>query len=1568
MKIFRILSQINPLQDQRNALEYSERSLLLNLIKLSSAALIAVLFPFGQKALAAITITPKFTNIFYMDDDTSPNIRGMYIAYQITNDGTARDDVWAKINVPVFGSSANITLGQNEDGLVQLGSMAANETKTAFFYLHTTLSASTNINDSHNLMVYDTRPNQPGANIIGSTSFSFVQVEDTLEASANKVNTVVTGPNPAELGGVITITVTGETGTIGSARQMSFSPATYSEWPSNTFELFETKIVFAASGAVYDNHLSFTYPNTTSSNYTATYKFRAVNTISQSTVVSPVAEITSGNQIKHTSTGNFASFSQIQPPVNKVTLTKLASDSQLDNGGTVTYTLRLNNTGSTDVAVQEIRDTLPTTPGVVTYAGQATYNGVAIADPTISGSTLTWVGSFAIPAGTSRDLTFKATIPDTDGNYINSAIAYIGNAQIDTTLDTTNNAPASTTVKVGLPQLDYGDAPDAYGTNSTDNSGEGVGANHIIVDTLKLGTNLPDSETDAQTPLDGTGDGADEDGISTFPGLYTSTTSYSLTATVNNTTGSAANVYSWIDFDRDGKFDGDERATVSNGTISLDGSGKVPTGSNGTVTLTWNNLGGTGANIIDGNSYARIRLTTDNLTAATATTNRDSASVGNATNGEVEDYPIAIAKAYDYGDAPDIYGTDNTANNSSGDPVGANHTIISGLFLGITRPDKETNGFVDGTDNNGNATDDDDPVGTGTGNGDDEDNFTLPTLTVGATSYTIPLGNITTTNTTGQNATLHAWIDFNKNGKFDSTEYASATVNSGTSGGNPAANLTWSGINAGTAGNTYARFRLTSDSSITSATPGGAANNGEVEDYQIAIAKPYDFGDAPSSYGDAGHEIVATPTIYLGSIKPDQESSTQLGSDSGAAATGDDNDSKGDDEDAFTTLENVSTIDNYDIIVPVKNTSGGDATLYAWVDFNKNGKFEAGEFKSATVANNVPSINLNWSIPSGTTPGNTYIRFRLTSTSLTDDTGTANQDERSIGSVTNGEVEDYKVAIEPVPFLPPSTVGSCEVAITNGGFESPALTAAVATPFQVFEPGKIASYHENDVPGWTSFADSYIELWGNGNFLGVSPHEGGQFAEINAYVNGSLYQDLGTTPGSVITWQFAHRGRTGIDTMNLRIGSPGATVAQINPANGTTSFETDNTAWVLYQGTYTVPAGQTTTRFEYQAVSTAGGNNAAGNFIDTVRFGSLCDYGDAKSDYPVLKNNNGAAHVNDGVTFLGSKVRIELDGQPSTAGNGDDGVPGDADQIDDEDGVVFGSSLNAGATLSVDVIASVPGYLNAWIDFNQDNDWNDPGEIVFTDRSLNVGTNNLSFTVPTNATTGNTFTRFRFSTVQGISPTGIANNGEVEDYQIEISPPLASDPNLLLVKRITAINPGKPEKILFDNFVDDANTSNDNHPFWPDPNLYLPGAIDAGKVKPGDEVEYTVYFLSNGNANAKEVAICDVVPDHMTFVKNTYGVELGIGLGFDSTVLPTTPNLKLSNLLNDDQGEFYAPGTTPPANLCKKVNSANTLINVNGTNNDNGAIVVKIQDLPKANTPGSPTNSYGFMRFRGKVK
>ena len=577
----------------------------------------------------------------------------------------------------------------------------------------------------------------------------------------------------------------------------------------------------------------------------------------------------------------------------------------------------------------------------------------------------------------------------------------------------------------------------------------------------------------------------------------------------------------------------------------------------------------------------------------------------------------------------------------------------------------------------------------------------------------------------------------------------------------------------------------------------------------------------------------------------------------------------------------------------------------------------------------------------------------------------------------------FRAIAEPIPSPPPAPGNSCEILLINESFEAPVVGTTPPTPQQTFD-NSIAIYNENDVPGWLSSADNSIELWRVGS--GVTPYEDEQFAEINAYVNGSLYQDTTTTPGSVITWQFAHRGRSGIDTMNLKIGAPGATVAQINPTNGTTSFSTGNSDWVLYQGTYTVPAGQSTTRFEYEAVSTAGTSQSVGNFIDSVRFGPLCDHGDASSNYPVLRNDNGAAHVNDGVTFLGNSVKIELDGQPSAEANGDDGTPNDADNIDDEDGVTFISKLDIGTTASVDVVASVPGYLNAWVDFNNNENWNDPGEQVFTDEFLNVGINNLSFVVPINANTGVTSARFRFSSGGGFGATGIVGDGEVEDYQITVT---ASDPNLLLVKRITAINPGQSDEVQFNGFVDDGTANNeDNDPNWPDDDdIYLRGEIVVDPnntvAKPGDEIEYTIYFLSNGDETARNVQVCDVIPDNMTFVANSYGSNFGVTL-LNSSATGATPT-NLSNAADTDGATFFASGATLPKidnpppnsseNLCRKVDTKGTIdksdddvVEVEANNNDNGAVVVEIDTLPEATAPGTPANSYGFIRFRAKVK
>ena len=162
------------------------------------------------------------------------------------------------------------------------------------------------------------------------------------------------------------------------------------------------------------------------------------------------------------------------------------------------------------------------------------------------------------------------------------------------------------------------------------------------------------------------------------------------------------------------------------------------------------------------------------------------------------------------------------------------------------------------------------------------------------------------------------------------------------------------------------------------------------------------------------------------------------------------------------------------------------------------------------------------------------------------------------------------------------------------------------------------------------------------------------------------------------------------------------------------------------------------------------------------------DFGDAPAPYATTLGDNGARHVTIGPT-LGSTRDWEIDGSPSTAADADDttGSP------DDEDGVVFKSELIPGRIASVDVITSAAGILNAWVDFNDDGDWADLGEQIFIDEALSAGLNNRSFAVPADAVLcPQTFARFRFSSVGGLSYDGAAPDGEVEDYASAVVPPL----------------------------------------------------------------------------------------------------------------------------------------------------------------------------------------------------
>ncbi|MEE8526307.1 MAG: GEVED domain-containing protein, partial [Thermoanaerobaculia bacterium] len=179
---------------------------------------------------------------------------------------------------------------------------------------------------------------------------------------------------------------------------------------------------------------------------------------------------------------------------------------------------------------------------------------------------------------------------------------------------------------------------------------------------------------------------------------------------------------------------------------------------------------------------------------------------------------------------------------------------------------------------------------------------------------------------------------------------------------------------------------------------------------------------------------------------------------------------------------------------------------------------------------------------------------------------------------------------------------------------------------------------------------------------------------------------------------------------------------------------------------------------------TASGAGSAGAVSDsasaTVTITGT-DYGDAPDpSYPTLQASDGARHTLGSGLFLGSGIDADADGQPNADASGDD-----ADGNDDEDGVSHINPLGPGQSASVEIVASAVGVLDAWVDFDGDGTWS-AAERIFTAQVLTAGTNTLSFTVPADAVLGTTFARYRLSSTGMADPTGLAPDGEVEDYEI----------------------------------------------------------------------------------------------------------------------------------------------------------------------------------------------------------
>ncbi len=594
---------------------------------------------------------------------------------------------------------------------------------------------------------------------------------------------------------------------------------------------------------------------------------------------------------------------------------------------------------------------------------------------------------------------------------------------------------------------------------------------------------------------------------------------------------------------------------------------------------------------------------------------------------------------------------------------------------------------------------------------------------------------------------------------------------------------------------------------IEVSTDGGAswlqtlAGPGTVILNPLPLGPTFDFGDAPDpTYptllaSNGARHVIVSQGPFLGPVgdQPDAEADGQPN----PTATGDDlAGATPDDEDGVTfPLLQSGMPTTISVIV------GQAGWVDGWIDWNGDGIWQ-------TPAERVVSSNLLAGAhaipvtpPTGAFLGQTFARFRIhTGTSALPPTGPA----------SDGEVEDYPVQIAPAPVIsdPQAKWWQSPDLTTNG------LDVCATYPLLLAD----------DFPCTNRTAITNIVVWGSWR-KDILPSEGpgaptfflSIHSDIPAVTGGPQY----SMPGTALWWRPCPPSTYSvtIERDSLHEGwyspqqeeylpwtEPGDTVCyrytfQIPLVDAFVQTGTVINPIVYWLDVQAMPVGTEPAQFGWKtsishwnddATWTLGGEPYNGSWYRLVypplhplynraKFDMAfalygvpveppqeLDFGDAPDPtYPTLLANDGARHALS-TLILGASIDAEADGQPTPGANGDDLA-----NLADEDGVSLPAvPFTPGTSGSVNVTSSGSGCLDAWIDFNQDGDWSDSGEQIATSQTVGVGPNTITFAVPSGALSGRTCARFRLSSAGGLTYTGAAADGEVEDYIVSIGDPL----------------------------------------------------------------------------------------------------------------------------------------------------------------------------------------------------
>lgn len=456
-------------------------------------------------AYAGITIQPTTWNVIGLDSNNVNTGPAAYpVGVRVCNTGGAPV---TNVTGNFVWDSSNIYINLNGASTINVQTLAAGACTDIYFTVAITrTSAAYDATRRYHITV-----SGDGVSSVTTPTPREIYVEKIISQNRNSVNSI-TGPTTVYVGQTYQYTVSASTATGGYEQLQAFLElpniifqvqsiaTTYTAPSGGTNDKFYANACGWENNPISANYRSCVGPDQYSGgkaggNVVTTYTVKVVST-GTTTAGTAILDFSGSSYHYNNDYGDTViSITALPPPL---TLTKIANPTTPTAGSTVTYTLRATNTGSASYTLTDFVDTPPTSPATPTYvSGSSTFNGASISNPVAAGSTRTWTGSFVVPGGTTRDLTYQMVMPNTPGTYNNSAIAHVNQFQIDTTQSTADNAPATASVTIAPPDMtiakthsgnfSQGQTGATYSITATNSGSAPTSAAVSVTDTLPAG-------------------------------------------------------------------------------------------------------------------------------------------------------------------------------------------------------------------------------------------------------------------------------------------------------------------------------------------------------------------------------------------------------------------------------------------------------------------------------------------------------------------------------------------------------------------------------------------------------------------------------------------------------------------------------------------------------------------------------------------------------------------------------------------------------------------------------------------------------------------------------------------------------------------------------------------------------------------------------------------------------------------------------------------------------------------------------------------------------------------------